>query len=351
MNFLKRTIHPTDFADMLRQLGLFLSTGIAPSEAVAIVYKGEKPSSPLAKMLKNMQHDLEQGSDLKDILCNLPKKNLPSFLAEMIRSARQEELPDLLTSISDFIDSIHLDNKKFKAALLYPALVLGTAVLITSMIMIFVIPVFQEMFASMGGSLPTPTQFVVDLSEFVQQNFFFLFFGIVILSFLYKKADKKLAGFNEVRCLIVRNIPLYGKVHILHNSKTFLRTVSFMMASGKTLPAALEATTETAETLYYRNIFLQLHKEVLKGKNLGEVLFTHKLFPRKVSAALTVNSQSTAFFQILNRLEEQLQMQIDRASKTFRSALEPLLLIVIGILISVLVVALYMPIFTMAGTL
>ncbi|MCI5195663.1 MAG: hypothetical protein D3919_05400 [Candidatus Electrothrix sp. AW5] len=350
MNFLKRTIHPTDFADMLRQLGLFLSTGIAPSEAVAIVYKGEKPSSPLAKMLKNMQHDLEQGSDLKDILCNFPKKNLPSFLAEMIRSARQEELPYLLTSISDFIDSIHLDNKKFKAALLYPAIVLGIAVIVTSFIMIFVIPVFQEIFASMGGSLPTPTQFVVDLSEFVQQNFFFLFLGIVILSFLYKKADEKLAGFNEVRCLIVRNIPLYGKVHILHNSKIFLRTVSFMMVSGKSLPAALETATETAETLYYRNIFLQLHKEVLKGKNLGEVLFTYKLFPRKMAAAFTINSQSATFLQILNRLEERLQVQLDMVNKTLQTVLEPLLLLMLGIFIGGFVLALYLPVFTMAGT-
>lgn len=351
MIFFKRTIHPTDFADMLRQLGLFLSTGIAPSEAVEIVYKGEKPSSPLAKMLKKMQYDLEQGADLKDILGELPKKNLPSFLAEMIRSAKQEELPDLLTSISDFIDSIHLDNRTFKAVLLYPALVLGFAGIVISSIMIFVIPVFQEMFASMGGSLPAPTQLVLNVSNFLGQNFFFLFFIIFILYFIYKQFDKKWLKFNGLRCLVVRNIPLYGKIHILHTSKIFLRTVSFMIASGKTLPAALETTTETAETLYYRHSFLQIHKEVLKGKNLGEALFSRKLFPRKVSAALTVNSQSTAFLHILNRLDERLQRQLDRAIKTFQTALEPLLLIVLGILIGVLVVALYLPIFTMADSL
>ena len=350
MNFFKRTIHPTDFADMLRQLGLFLSTGLAPSEAVAIVYKGEKLSSPLAKMLKKMQHDLEQGADLKNILSELPKKNLPSFLAEMIRSARQEELPDLLTSIGDFIDSIHLDNRKFKAALLYPALILGIAVIVIFFIMIFVIPVFQEIFASVGGFLPAPTQLVVDLSEFVQQNFFFLFFGIVILYFFYKKASEKSIEFNRLRCLIVRKIPLYGKIHTLHTSKIFLQTVSFMIASGKTLPAALETTTETTETLYYRHSFLQLHTEVLKGKNLGEALFAHKLFPRKVSAALTVNSQSTAFLQILNRLDERLQRQLDMANKTFQTALEPLLLIVLGILIGGLAFALYLPVFSLAGT-
>ena len=177
MNFLKRTIHPTDFADMLRQLGLFLSTGIAPSEAVAIVYKGETPSSPLAKLLKKMQHDLEQGITLKNILGNLPKQNMPFFLAELIRSAKQEELPDLLKSISDFIDFTHLDNRKFKAALFYPAIVLGITVLVTSLIMIFVIPVFQEMFSSMGGVFPAPTQLLVNVSNFLRQNFFFLFFA------------------------------------------------------------------------------------------------------------------------------------------------------------------------------
>jgi type IV pilus assembly protein PilC len=347
MTLLKRTIHPTDFADVLRQLGLFLSTGISPSEAVEIIHAGEKTSSSLAKLLKEMQHDLAQGVSLADSLGNMPKYLHP-FQVELIKSATEDELPAVLESVSDFMDYIHLDNKKIKAALTYPVIVLGIALLLTVGILLFVIPVFQEMFASMGGSLPVPTQFVVDLSYYVKQNFLYLVCGTYLLYAVYRYADKKWSGVNRLKCLAIRNLPLYGRVHILRRTHIFLRTISFMIESGKSLPTAMQAAADTADPGYYREAVLQLRDKVIKGKNLGELLFNSNLFPRQVASALTIDSKSEAFILMLNRLEERLQMQLNNATKVLEGAVEPVMMIFLGGVIGGLVISMYLPIFTMA---
>lgn len=348
MTIFKKKINPTDFSDVLRQLGLFLSTGISPSEAVEIIHAGQQPSSSVAKLLKGMQHDLEQGLSLADSLANMPQ-HLHPFLVELIKSADQENLPAVLESISNFMDAIHFDNKKLKATLTYPVIVFGIAVLITAVILIFVIPIFQEMFASMDGRLPAPTQFVVDLSTWVKQNFSYLIFGIGLVYAFYKYTDERWIAVHRLQYLIIRKLPLYGRVHILRATHIFLRTLSFMIESGKSLPVAMGAAGDTAvDSRYYRKPILQLRDEVIKGNNLGELLLTSNLFPRQVASSLIIDNKSEAFLLMLKRLEERLQMQLNNATKTLEDSIEPVMMIFLGSMIGGLVFSMYLPIFTIA---
>ncbi len=341
-------ISPMDIAVFSRQLSTMLAAGIPLVQSFEIVGVGhEKPA--MQKLILDIKQNIEGGSSLHESLRKHPLY-FDDLYTNLVEAGEQAgALESLLDKVATYKEKTEALKKKIKKALFYPAAVLGVAVIVTLILLLFVIPQFEALFKGFGADLPAFTRMVIDLSKFVQEQGWWmgLLFGGGIVFFLnMKKRSVALRHFIDRASL---KIPIIGPILTKAAIARFSRTLSTMFSAGVPLVEAMESVAGATGNIVYEQAVLRMRDEVATGQRLQRAMENTGLFPNMVVQMIAVGEESGSLDAMAAKVADFYELEVDTAVDGLSSLLEPLIMAILGVLVGGLVIAMYLPIFKLGA--
>jgi type IV pilus assembly protein PilC len=341
-------VNAGDIAIFARQLATMLAAGIPLVQAFEIVGNGnDKPA--MQKLILDIKSDVEGGTSLHEALAKHPLYFDDLFVNLVEAGEQAGALESLLDKVATYKEKTEALKKKVKKALFYPAAVLGVAILVTVVLLVFVIPQFEALYKGFGADLPAFTQFVIGVSKFVQHDGIFL--GIVIAAaffafFYFKKRSRKM---REVLDRLMLKFPIIGPILNKAAIARYARTLSTMFSAGVPLVEALQSVSGATGNIVYENAVLRMKDEVATGQRLQRAMEQTGLFPNMVIQMIAVGEESGSLDEMSAKVATFYEAEVDNAVDAMSSLLEPLIMVVLGVLVGGLVIAMYLPIFKLAS--
>ncbi|HWN30380.1 MAG TPA: type II secretion system F family protein, partial [Burkholderiales bacterium] len=335
-----------DITLFTRQLATMLKSGVPLLQAFDIVGKGHgKPA--VAKLLLDIKTDVETGSNLSQAFRKYPLY-FDSLFCNLVGAGEAAGILDtLLDRLATYKEKILAIKGKIKSAMFYPLSIIVVAFLITAVIMIFVIPAFKELFSSFGADLPTPTLVVMAISDYFVKYWYAIFgiIGFVLWFFFYTwKRSQKMQAFMD---RLMLKLPVLGPVIEKATIARWARTLSTMFAAGVPLVEALDSVAGAAGNYVYYEATKQIQSEISTGTSLTVAMQNTKVFPSMVLQMVAIGEESGALDNMLNKVADFFEGEVDDAVEALSSLMEPVIMVVLGTLIGGLVIAMYLPIFKM----
>ena len=341
-------ITPGDIAIFSRQLSTMLSAGIPLVQSFEIVGNGHE-NQAMQKLILAIKSDVEGGSALAEALAKHPLYFDDLFVNLVEAGEQAGALETLLDKIATYKEKTEAIKKKIKKALTYPAAVLVVAFVVTIILLIFVIPAFEDLFKGFGADLPAFTRMVIDLSVFVRQQGWLLaiVIGGAIFAFLYfHKRSRPMRQFIDRMAL---KTPIIGPILQKAAIARYARTLSTMFSAGVPLVEALESVAGATGNIVYEMGVLQMKDEVATGQRLQQAMENTDLFPNMVIQMIAVGEESGSLDEMSAKVADFYEEDVDNAVDNLSSLLEPLIMSILGVLVGGLVVAMYLPIFKMGS--
>ncbi|NIA27221.1 MAG: type II secretion system F family protein [Desulfobulbaceae bacterium] len=342
------TITPADIAIFMRQLSTMLAAGIPLVQSFEIVGSGHE-NAAMQKLIMAVKADVEGGSALAESLAKHPLY-FDDLVVNLVEAGEQAgALESLLDKIATYKEKTEALKKKIKKALTYPAAVLIVALVVTTILLIFVIPAFEDLFKGFGADLPTFTRKVISLSVFVREKGFYLaaVIGGAVFAFLYfKKRSKKMRHFLDRMML---KAPIIGPILEKAAIARYSRTLATMFAAGVPLVEALESVAGATGNIVYEIGVLEMRDEVSTGLRLQQAMENTDLFPNMVIQMIAVGEESGSLDDMSSKVADFYEEDVDNAVDNLSSLLEPMIMSILGVLVGGLVVAMYLPIFKMGS--
>jgi type IV pilus assembly protein PilC len=340
------SISEKDIALFTRQMATMMKSGVPLLQAFDIVGKGHS-NAAVAKLLFDVKTDVETGSSLKQAFEKHPLY-FDALFCNLIGAGEAAGILDsLLDRLATYKEKILAIKSKIKAALFYPAAIVVVAFVITSIIMIFVIPSFKSVFASFGADLPAPTQMVMAMSDFFVEYWWAIFGGIGFAGwfFFYTwKRSKKMQMFMDRFML---RVPVFGDLVRKSAIARWTRTLSTMFAAGVPLVEALDSVAGAAGNYDYYVATKKIQAEVSTGSSLTSAMAGTEVFPNMVIQMVTIGEEAGSLDAMLSKVADFYEQEVDDAVEALSSLMEPMIMVVLGTLIGGLVIAMYLPIFKM----
>lgn len=337
-----------DIALFSRQLATMLQAGIPMVQAFDIVGNGhDKPA--MQKLILSIKADIEAGTSLHEALGKHPLYFDKLYVNLVEAGEHAGALETLLDKIATYQEKTEALKKKIKKALFYPTAVMVVAVVVTVILLIFVIPQFEDLFKSFGADLPAFTQMVINMSRFVQDQGWLLaiVFGSAGYAFFwFKKRSRPMQEFLD-RTLL--KAPVLGPIMEKAAIARYARTLSTMFAAGVPLVEALTSVAGATGNIVYENATLKIRDEVSTGQRLQRSMESTGLFPNMVVQMIAVGEESGSLDQMSGKVADFYEADVDAAVDGLSSLLEPLIMAVLGILVGGMVVAMYLPIFKLGA--
>jgi len=337
-----------DIAIFSRQLATMLAAGIPLVQAFEIVGAGHE-NAAMQKLILGIKADVEGGSALAEALAKQPLYFDDLFVNLVEAGEQAGALETLLDKIATYKEKTEAIKKKIKKALTYPAAVLVVAFIVTTILLIFVIPAFEDLFQGFGADLPTFTRMVIDLSLFVRSNgaFLAIIIGGAIGAFLYfKKRSRAMRQFLDRLSL---KVPIIGPIMQKAAIARYARTLSTMFSAGVPLVEALESVAGATGNVVYEQGVLKMRDEVSTGQRLQQAMENTELFPNMVIQMIAVGEESGSLDDMSAKVADFYEEDVDNAVDNLSSLLEPMIMAILGVLVGGLVVAMYLPIFKMGS--
>jgi type IV pilus assembly protein PilC len=342
------TITPGDIAVFSRQLSTMLAAGIPLVQSFEIVGSGHE-NAAMQKLIMAVKADVEGGNSLANSLAKHPLYFDDLFINLVEAGEQAGALESLLDKIATYKEKTEALKKKIKKALTYPAAVLVVAFVVTTILLIFVIPAFEDLFKGFGADLPTFTRKVIDLSVFVRTKGW----AIVILMaigfttfFYFKKRSRKMRHFLD---RMILKVPVIGPIMEKAAIARYARTLATMFAAGVPLVEALESVAGATGNIVYEVGVLQMRDEVATGQRLQVAMENTDLFPNMVNQMIAVGEESGSLDEMSSKVADFYEEDVDNAVDNLSSLLEPMIMSILGVLVGGLVVAMYLPIFKMGS--
>ena len=337
-----------DIAIFSRQLATMLAAGIPLVQAFEIVGNGHD-NPAMQKLIMAVKQDVEGGSALAEALSKHPL-HFDDLFVNLVEAGEQAgALETLLDKIATYKEKTEAIKKKIKKALTYPAAVLAVAVIVTTILLIFVIPEFESLFQGFGADLPAFTRMVIDLSEFIREKGWAVLIVVVgaIWGYIYMhKRSKKLREFQDRMML---KAPIVGQILVKAAIARFSRTLSTMFSAGVPLVEALESVAGATGNIVYEIGVLEIRDEVSTGQRLQRAMTNTNLFPNMVIQMIAVGEESGSLDEMSSKVADFYEEDVDNAVDNMSSLLEPLIMGILGVLVGGLVIAMYLPIFKMGA--
>ncbi len=333
-----------DIAVFSRQLATMMAAGIPMVQAFEIIGNGhEKPA--MQKLVLDIKANIEGGSTLHESLAKFPLY-FDSLFVNLVEAGEQAgALEALLDKIATYKEKTEALKKKIKKALFYPIAVLCVAVIVSLILLIFVIPQFEELFKGFGADLPAFTQMVVNLSRFVQHQGWWMailvagsFYGFF---YVLKRSKKMQLALDR----ILLKAPIIGPILQKAAIARFARTLSTMFAAGVPLVEAMQSVAGATGNIVYEEAVLRMKDEVATGQRLQRAMENTGLFPNMVIQMIAVGEESGALDTMSGKVAEFYETEVDNAVDSMSSLLEPLIMAILGVLVGGMVIAMYLPIF------
>ena len=337
-----------DIAIFSRQLSTMLAAGIPLVQAFEIVGNGHE-NAAMQKLILSIKADVEGGSALAEALAKQPLYFDDLFVNLVEAGEQAGALETLLDKIATYKEKTEAIKKKIKKALTYPAAVLVVAFIVTTILLIFVIPSFEDLFKGFGADLPTFTRMVIDLSAFVRSQgvILALIIGGVIGAFLYFK--KRSRAFRHFLDRIMLKVPVIGPIMQKASIARYARTLSTMFAAGVPLVEAMDSVAGATGNIVYEQGVLAIRDEVATGQRLQQAMENTDLFPNMVNQMIAVGEESGSLDDMSAKVADFYEEDVDNAVDNLSSLLEPMIMAILGVLVGGLVVAMYLPIFKLGA--
>ena len=337
-----------DIAIFSRQLATMLAAGIPLVQSFEIVGNGHE-NAAMQKLILSIKADVEGGSALAEALAKHPLYFDDLFVNLVEAGEQAGALETLLDKIATYKEKTEAIKKKIKKALTYPAAVLVVAFVVTLILLIFVIPSFEDLFKGFGADLPAFTRMVIDISQFVRDQGWYLgiMAGAAVYAFLYfKKRSRGMRHFLDRTAL---KTPIIGPILQKASIARYARTLSTMFAAGVPLVEALESVAGATGNIVYEQAVLRMKDEVATGQRLQQSMENTDLFPNMVIQMIAVGEESGSLDEMSAKVADFYEEDVDNAVDNLSSLLEPMIMAILGILVGGLVVAMYLPIFKMGS--
>ena len=341
-------VNAGDIAIFSRQLATMLGAGIPLVQAFEIIGAGhDKPS--VQRLLMDIKADIEGGTSLHEAFAKHPLYFDDLYVNLTEAGEQAGALESLLDKIATYKEKTEAIKKKVKKALFYPAAVLAVALVVTTILLIFVIPQFESLFKGFGADLPAFTQMVINLSKFVQH--YGIYIGVVIAGGVYTfiyfhKRSRKMRQFLDRAML---KFPIIGPILNKAAIARFARTLSTMFSAGVPLVEALESVAGATGNIVYEDAIMRIRDEVATGQRLQRAMENTGLFPNMVVQMIAVGEESGSLDAMSGKVANFYEEDVDNAVDSMSSLLEPLIMAILGVLVGGLVIAMYLPIFKLGS--
>ena len=341
-------IETADIAIFSRQLATMLSAGIPLVQAFEIVGNGHE-NAAMQKLILGIKADVEGGSALAEALSKQPLYFDDLFVSLVEAGEQAGALEGLLDKIATYKEKTEAIKKKIKKALTYPAAVLAVAFIVTTILLIFVIPSFEDLFRGFGADLPGFTRAVIDLSAFVRAKGFFivLIIAAAVSTFIY--FQKRSRPFRHFLDRMMLKMPIIGPILQKAAIARYARTLSTMFAAGVPLVEALESVAGATGNIVYEIGVMEMRDEVATGQRLQQSMENTDLFPNMVIQMIAVGEESGSLDEMSAKVADFYEADVDDAVDNLSSLLEPVIMSILGVLVGGLVVAMYLPIFKLGA--
>ena len=315
-------------------------------QAFDIVGRGNENAS-MQDLILSIKSDVEGGTALATALSKHPL-HFDDLFCNLVRAGEAAGvLEDLLDKIATYKEKIESIKGKIKKAMFYPAAVIVVAVLVTTLIMMFVVPQFETLFASFGSDLPAFTKFVVSISRWLQ-DWWFLAFGVVIAAiYAFAYVWKRSRKFRLAIDRLLLKIPIIGVIVNKSSIARFARTTSTMFAAGVPMVEALESVAGATGNIVYSDAVMRMREDVATGQSLQLTMRQQDLFPHMVIQMVSIGEESGSLEDMLSKVADFYEEEVDNMVDALSSLLEPIIMVVLGTLVGGLIVAMYLPIFHM----
>jgi type IV pilus assembly protein PilC len=342
----KRKITSADVAVFSRQLATMMSAGVPMVQAFDIVGRGHD-NPAMMELILTIKGDVEGGTALADSLRKHPLY-FDDLFVNLVRAGEHAGvLESLLHKIASYKEKTESIKGKIKKAMFYPAAVVIVAILVTAIIMIFVIPQFEQLFRGFGADLPAFTRVVINLSHFVQQWWWAILFGFILAGYGFSYTWKRSRKLRQSVDRALLKIPVIGPILNKAAIARFARTLATMSAAGVPLVEALDSVSGATGNVVYSDAVLRMREDVATGQSLQLSMKQRNLFPNMVIQMVSIGEESGSLDDMLTKVADFYEEQVDNAVDAMSSLLEPLIMVILGTLIGGLVIAMYLPIFNM----
>jgi len=346
LNFKKR-VSTKSLVVFTRQLSTLIAAGLPLVKALRTLHDQLEPGA-LKDIIKGIAGEVESGTNFSEALSRFPKV-FPEFYINMIKAGELGGmLQGILKRLSEFLDKSQKLKDRIKSALMYPAFVLMVAVLILIMLMIFVIPTFTNMFSELGGALPLPTKILIVASEVIRKAWYLLPIIPILLVLLYKLLIR-----NPDRKIFVDKIKLHIPVvgALIHQISVarFSRTLGTLLSSGVPILNALETVKDIIGNEFIGRAVLQVRDSIKEGEGVSGPMEASKAFPPLVVKMINIGEETGQLDKMLIQIADNFEEEVDVAISGLTSLLEPLLIVLMGLVVGFIVVSMFMPLFSLAN--
>lgn len=332
-----------DLVIFSRQLATMVDSGIPLVQALSIL--GEQVEKEnFRQVILKIRQDIEEGAGFCDALAKHPNV-FSSLYINMVKAGEASGLlNDILDRLANYLEKTSALQRKVKSSLTYPIVVISMAIIITTFLLIKVVPTFKGIFDMLGGQLPLPTQILIGVSEMIRKAFLLLVIFFVVLSFVFKKWAATPKGKRTIDYRLLK-LPVFGELLRKVAIAKFSRTLSTLVKSGVPILAALEIVGKTSGNTIVEEAIDNARRSIKEGEPIAGPLSNSDVFPPMVVRMISVGEQTGELEKMLTKIADFYDEQVDAAVSSMTSLIEPLVIAFLGIIIGGIVVALFLPIF------
>ncbi len=343
-SFGKAGVKDKDIVIFTRQFATMIDAGLPLVQALDIL-STQVENKTLSKTLQQVKVDVESGSTYADALKKHPRIFSELYVNMVAAGESGGILDTILNRLAGYIEKAMKLKKKVKGALVYPAVVTSIAVLVIAVIMIFVVPTFSKMFAQLGGTLPLPTQLVMNLSHFIAGVGGLLTLGFIVAVIVFIIQVRRTEKGKHIIDKIMLKLPIFGPLLNKVAVAKFTRTLGTLVSSGVPILDGLEITAKTSGNKVVEYAIIDVRKGVVAGKTLAEPITKAKVFPPMVTHMIAVGESTGALDAMLSKIADFYDDEVDAAVSNLTAMMEPMLMVFLGGAVGFIVVAMYLPIF------
>jgi type IV pilus assembly protein PilC len=343
-----KKVSEKDIALFTRQLATMMKAGVPLLQSFEIVGKGHANPS-MGKLIMDLRADIETGTSLNNAFRKYPLYFDPLFCNLVGAGEQAGILEELLTRLAIYKEKTIAIKAKIKSALMYPVSILAIAFIVTAVIMIWVVPAFKEVFASFGADLPAPTLIVMAISDFFVTWWYLIFGGIFGSLYFFFQSWRRSVKMQHTMDRLLLKAPIFGPVVRKATIARWTRTLATMFSAGVPLVEALDSVGGASGNAVYLEATRKIQTEVSSGTSLTVAMQNASVFPTMVTQMVAIGEESGALDAMLGKVADFFEEEVDEAVAGLSSLMEPIIMVILGVIIGGLVIAMYLPIFKLGS--
>jgi len=343
-----KRIKAGDIAYLSRQLATMLGAGVPVVQAFTILGQGHE-NPRMQELLMNIRNDIESGTALSQALDKHPQYFDELYVSLVGAGEQSGQLEELLGRIATYKEKTEALKQKVKKAMFYPAAVVAAAILVTGILLVFVIPKFQSFYASFGATLPAFTRWVIGLSESVQHVGWLYLLVIIAIGVGLVQGRKRSPSFHRFQDKMLLKVPVIGLIMRKSAVARFARTLAITFSAGVPITEAMETVANATGNVIYQEAVMRASVQVSGGQRLHRALEDTAIFPNVVTQMIAVGEESGEIDTMSSKVADFYEQEVDALVDGLSQLLEPMIMVVLGVVVGGLVIAMYLPIFNLGN--